>query len=196
MKKHWLISMAVTIALLFMLIPAAYAAGAFSYEAEAQVLNDLGLYKGISCTSFDPDLGSALNRETGVVMLLRIFGLEAEAEAMADADVDAALARFSDADEISGWARNQIAYAVENGLVSGYPDGNFGAKLALSGKMYCTLILRQLGYTPDYNNAPAELAEKGMLIPEQAGQFAEKPLVRDDLVGISYGMLTAPYNNS
>ncbi|MBU7007212.1 hypothetical protein [Phosphitispora fastidiosa] len=48
------------------------------YGSEAQTLNDLGLYNGVSTTTFDPDLGSALNRETGVVMLLRIFGLEAD----------------------------------------------------------------------------------------------------------------------
>jgi hypothetical protein len=171
----------------------AFAAGSFSYEAEAQVLNDLGLYKGISETEFNPDLGSALNRETGVVMLLRIFGLQDEAEAITDAD--ATLAKFSDVATISSWAKNAVAYAVKNGLVKGMTDSTFGPKAALNGKAYSTLILRQLGYTPDYANAPAELADKGGLSVSEAVKFTEKSLIKDDLIGISYGALKAEYSD-
>ena len=117
---------------------------AYTYTAEAQKLNDLGLYKGIGTETFDPDLGTALNRETGVIMLLRIFGLEAEAEAITDAD--ATIAMFTDAASISAWAKNAVAYAVTNGLVVGYPDGTFGPKVALNGKAYATLILNNSGF--------------------------------------------------
>jgi hypothetical protein len=161
----------------------------FTYSAEAQKLNDLGLYKGVSEVSFVPDLGSTLNRETGVVMLLRIFGLENDASAITDAD--ATLAKFSDAASISSWAKNAVAYAVKNSLVVGYPDGTFGPKASLNGKSYATMILRQLGFTPDYNNAPAELADKGGLTTDEARKFASKELIKDDLVGISFGVLSA-----
>ena len=171
------------------IVPAFAAAPAYSYSAEAQVLNDLGLYKGISDTSFDPDLGTALDRETGVVMLLRIFGLEDQALAISDAS--SVLAKFSDASSIAAWAKNDVAYAVQNGLVLGLPDGTFGPAVALNGKAYATLIMRQLGFTPDYANAPAELAEKGGLNPTEAVKFTDKNLVKDDLVGISYGALKA-----
>ncbi|MCW2278768.1 S-layer family protein [Heliophilum fasciatum] len=186
MKK--ITSVIIAFALLF-LSGAAYSAEGYTYTAEAQKLNDLGLYKGISTTTFDPDLGTVLNRETGVVMLLRIFGLEADAQAITDADVT--LAKFVDAATISSWAKNSVAYAVKNGLVQGYPDGTFGPKVALNGKAYCTLILRQLGYTPDYSNAPAELAEKGGLTPAEATKFADNELIKDNLVGISFGALSA-----
>lgn len=167
------------------------ASASYSYETQAQTLNSLGLYDGISDTSFDPDLGTALNRETGVIMLLKLFGLDAEAEAMTDAETDAALANFSDADSIASLAKSSVAYAVKNGLVNGLPDGTFAPKANLNGKAYCTLILRQLGYTPDYNNAPAELADKGGLTPAQATLFSGKALIKDDLVGISFGALSA-----
>ncbi|MGE5474420.1 MAG: S-layer homology domain-containing protein [Ignavibacteriales bacterium] len=179
--------------LLFAISINAFAADSFTYSAEAQKLNDLGLYKGISTTEFDPDLGTALNRETGVVMLLRIFGLESEAQAITDAD--ATLAKFTDASSIASWAKNATAYAVKNGLVQGLPDGTFGPKASLNGKAYCTLILRQLGYTPDYNNAPAELADKGGLSVLESVKFTEKELIKDDLIGISYGALKAEYGD-
>jgi len=170
-------------------VPAFAYADGFQYEKEARILNDLGLYRGISEGEFNPDLGAALNRETGIVMLIRIFGLETEAANITNADE--ILSKFSDAGEISGWAEGAVAYAVHSGLVIGLPDGTFGAKQPLNGKAYCSLILRQLGYTPDYNQAPAELAAKGGISPEEVQSFTNKDLIKDDLVGISYGCLKA-----
>jgi hypothetical protein len=40
----------------------------------------------------------------------------------------AAGAAFPDADGISDWARDAVNWAVENGIVSGYPDGTFGSQ--------------------------------------------------------------------
>ncbi|MGE5678625.1 MAG: S-layer homology domain-containing protein [Pseudomonadota bacterium] len=190
--KHLRKSMLLILALILAIAPTnVQAAGSFSYESEAQMLNSLGLYSGISGTGFDPDLGAALNRETGVVMLLRIFGLEADALALTDAEVNRALAGFSDASSVSSWAKRQVAYAVQNGLVQGLPDGTFAPKTNLVGKAYCTLILRQLGYTPNYDTAAAELANAGGLTANQAMVFSGKALIKDDLVGISFGSLSA-----
>lgn len=169
-----------------------YAADPFyTYSAEAQALNDLGLYKGVSVTSFDPDLGSALDRQTGVVMLLRMFALEQEALAMTDVEVNTVLSHFSDAASIASWAKKQAAYAVQNDLVKGISATEFGPTANLNGKMYCTLILRQLGHTPNYDNASAELETVGGLTASEAIKFNDKPLIKDDLVGISYGALSA-----
>lgn len=186
MKK--IISMVVLFALLLN-SGIAYSAEGFNYRAEAQKLNDLGLYNGISTTAYNPDLSALLDRETGVLMLLRTFGLESEAEAITDAD--RTLAKFSDASKISGWAKKAVAYAVKKGLVQGYPDGTFGPRAAMKAEAYCTLILRQLGYTPDYDNAPLELADKGILSPEEAAKFVDKDLIKDDLVGLSFSILSA-----
>lgn len=160
---------------------------------KAALLRDLGLYKGISTSTFDPDLDTVLDRETGVVMFLRIFGLESEVETITDADV--ILAQFSDAATISGWAKNAVAYAVKNGLVQGYTDGSFGPKVALKAETYCSLILIQLGYIPDYKNAPSELADKGGLTSEEATRLVGKKLIKDELVGISFGTLNATDKN-
>lgn len=168
----------------------AVADATYTYGANAQKLNDLGLYNGISDTEFNPDLGTALNRETGVVMLLRLLGLEGDAQEMSDEDVAEALAKFSDADEVSAYARKAVAYAVENGILNGRPDGSIDGAAPLGAKDYAKMLLNGLGYSfVDYNNAPAELSEKGGLTLEQAGMFADKELIKDDLVGISFGAL-------
>lgn len=167
------------------------AAEGFSFENEAKVLEQLGLYKGPNTTKFVPDLGTSLNRETGVVMFLRTFGLENDALATTEAEANATLRKFSDAAEISYWAKKQVAYAVKKGLVSGLPEGTFAPKANMVGKAYCTLILRQLGFTPNYDQAPNELVDAGGLTATQARDFSHKPLKKDDLVGISYGALSA-----
>lgn len=162
----------------------------FSYTGEAQKLKDLGLYNGVSTDTFNPDLGTALDRQTGVVMLLRIFGLEADALALTDADT--ILAKFTDASTIADWAKKQVAYAVKNGLVKGTTDTSFAPSASLEGKAYCTLILRQLGFTDAaYDIAPVTLAEKGGLTADEATRFTTKELIKDDLVGISFGTLKA-----
>ena len=192
-KRKMLISLAAAFALLASVaVPALAADTTYTYSDQANTLHDLGLYNGISQTEFDPDLGTALDRQTGVVMLLRLFGLEGDAHEMSDEDAAAALAKFSDADEVSAYSKKAVAYAVENGILNGRPDGSISGAGALGSKAYCTMILRQLGFADaDYNNAPAELAEKGGLTAEEAQKFADKELIKDDLVGISFGALSA-----
>ncbi len=58
------------------------------------------------------------------------------------------------------------------------------------------MILRQLGYKIDdgaaYDSAPAELADRGGLTASEAVKFTGKTsLIKDDLVGISFGSLKA-----
>ncbi len=159
----------------------------YKYKSKAQTLNDLGLYHGVSATSFVPDLTSALTREQGVVMLLRLFGRDAETQKITNADE--ILSRFSDASSISDWAKKHVAYAVKNELVKGLPNGTIAPKKPMNGNQYCTLILRQLGYKNDYDMAPEQLADKGGISSAQAVLYTNKDLIRDDLVVISYGCL-------
>lgn len=195
LKKFFAVLVVLTLMVSSIVVPVS-AAESIKYSDEAQKLYDLGLYKGISTEVFNPDLGSTLNRETGVVMLLRIVGLEKAALDMSAADVTEALSKFKDAKDISPWAKNQVAYGVKNGLIVGTTETTFGPKASLDSKAYCTLILRQLGYTVEagaqYDAAAATLQEKGGLTAEQAADYANKsPLIKDDLVGISYGALKA-----
>ena len=172
-------------------------ANTYIYEKEANILYKLGLYKGINETRFDPDLGTALDRQTGVVMLLRIFGQEEEAKTLTYDKANAILSKFKDADKIADWSKRQVAYAVEKGYVKGYSeDSTFRPTSGLNGKAYCSLILQQLGYDGDfqYDKAAIKLSEVGGLTTIQANLFnSDTTLIKDSLVGISYGALQAKY---
>jgi hypothetical protein len=172
-------------------------AATYTYENEANALHTAGLYEGISETEFVPDLGTKLDRETGVTMLLRLFGQEDEALALSEADANAKLAKFTDGGTVSDWAKKQVAYAVDKGFVKGIENKgsfSFQPKAALVGRAYASLILQQLGYDGDftYNEALTALANAGGLTAVQAVSF-DKELIKDDLVGLSYNALQAKY---
>ncbi|WP_010681369.1 Ig-like domain-containing protein [Acetivibrio cellulolyticus] len=172
-------------------------AATYSYEKEANELNTIGLYKGIDEKVFNPDLGASLDRQTGVVMLLRIFGQEDEALKLSMEQADTMLAKFKDAGTIAEFAKRQVAFAVEKGIVKGYAaDSTFRPAAALNGKAYSSLILQQLGYDGDfdYKTAATKLSEIGGLTATQASAYnSDAGIIKDDLVGISYGTLEAKF---
>jgi hypothetical protein len=197
LKKLLAVLLSLTMVLSLMVVPA-FAAESLEYEDEAKVLYDLGLFKGKSATEFVPDLESRLERQEGVALVLRLFGLDAEAEKMSESEAKALLAeKFKDADEIGAWAVKYVAYAVKNGIVDGRPDGKFAPKDPLLGKEYAKMILAQLGqYDPNnFQTACADLAAISNLSSAEAIKFNDKILIRDDLVGISYASLTAQYKD-
>ena len=181
-------------------VPALAAEDSYTYEAEAEKLYELGLYKGTSTTVYEPNLGGKLDRQTGVVMLLRLFGQEEEALQMATEDAATKLAaKFTDAAEVADWAQRQVAYAVEKGYVRGLPDGTFAPTADLNGKAYCSLILQQLGYDGDftYDTAAFDLSSKGGLTEAQAQIFnSNAGINRDSMVGISFSTLQGVYKES
>ena len=187
-----LLAVVVTLAMIITFAIPAFAADTTPvYGAQAQTLNTLGLYDGTSATSFVPDLGTAVDRETGVALLVKMLGDKTAALAMASADKDAALASYTDLASLQAWAKPYMAYAVKNGLVLGTSTTTVGATDAMTGSMYATLILRNLGYTvTDVTTALATLQAKGGLTADQATAF-NKSLTKDDIVGISFGALKA-----
>lgn len=82
-----------------------------------------GLIQGVGNGKFDPD--GTLTREQAATILARILdrsGLDAaEAAGMA-------FAELTDADTISGWARQGAAQMVNLGVIQGKPDGQGGLK--------------------------------------------------------------------
>ena len=72
---------------------------------------------GVSATAFDPN--APITREQLVSMLYRYAGSPASSTD---------LSRFKDNASISAYARPAVAWAAENGIVSGMPDGTFQPK--------------------------------------------------------------------
>lgn len=185
-----LFAVIVAICIIFTFAVPAFAAEA-KYSSEAATLNTLHLYDGISTSTFVPDLGTAVDRQTSIALLVKVLGKKDAALAMAAADVDAALATFTDAKDVAIWAKPYMAYAIKNGLTNGTSATTLSPKAAVTGNMFATFILRNLGYTVDnFNYGLATLQSKGGLTPVQASDF-NKNLIKDDIVGIAYGALQA-----
>lgn len=72
-----------------------------------------GIVNGTSETTFEPY--GTITREQIATMLYRYAGNGAQADL-------AVLDQFEDADQVSGWAKEAMAWAVENGYVNGVSD--------------------------------------------------------------------------
>ena len=77
---------------------------------------DAKVVNGVSATEFAPN--EKITREQLVTMLCRYCGETGAAD----------LSRITDADTISDYAKPAVAWAVSNGIVSGFPDGSFQPK--------------------------------------------------------------------
>jgi hypothetical protein len=192
LKRFYAVAIALTM-LVSLLVPVTAAS---DYMTEADTLNALGLYKGISTEPgvFNPDLDSTLNRQTAATMVLRLFGLEDEALSMDEMEArDILESKFKDAASVDGWAVKQVAYAVEADIIKGFPDGTFAPKGLLTGKQYCTLLLKMLGYNDfTFDIAGARYAEvAGLSISEEMAFSTNSSIPKSILVGASYSALRA-----
>ena len=99
-----------------------------------------GIVSGYSETSFRPD--RAITREELVSILYRMEG---------EPETEGGLDGFSDADRVQRYARDAMAWAVENGVVSGYEDGTLRPRNNATRAEVCTLLM---GYRDMGNDEP------------------------------------------
>lgn len=185
-----LLAVVIVVTMLVTAMIPAMAATSFTYEDEAEVLQDLGLLIGDDDGNLDLD--AELTREMGVVLLVRLLGAEEDALALTDAEIAAALKDYTDKEDISFWAEAYVAYATDAGYLAGRDDGSLDPKANLLGKDYATMILRAMGYEVDAEGwaiATTLLAEVDGLSVAQAIKFNDKALIRDDAAGITYAAL-------
>ena len=91
-----------------------------------------GIARGISDTLFAPR--ESVTREQAVTMLARGRNIEASAEDL--------LSTFTDAANVSGWAKDGMSAAVEAGLVIGYEDGTLLPKAPVTRAEAAELLYR------------------------------------------------------
>lgn len=168
-------------------------AGKLLYEKEAKELYDLGLYRGISTSNYEPGLEEYLTREDVIVILIWIFDQQGEVAKMSNGGVKASLAEFEDANEISSDVRREVAYAVKKGYIKGTNvNGHtyFNPKGQLKGEDFACLVLQWLNIKDfSYNNALDKLEHEGILTAEQRKGLNKSNLKRDDVVGVTYSTL-------
>ena len=159
---------------------------------KAVTLKDLGLYAGTNPDDPKDGLDGALTTQDSLIFLAKLFGYNEAANKLTADEVADALAKFDDADSISTYAKNVVAYSAINNILSGSTkDGKFfvGAKDTVTAARFATFMLKQMGYTvADYKAAVADLAAtKG----SKVSATLTGDLTRDDAVGAMYGVLTA-----
>ncbi len=162
------------------------------FDPEARMLYRLGLFYGNSAETYLPGLDAALDRQTGVVLLLNLFGDMNAVQAQFSGETERILSAFGDASAISPWARPYMAYAVSMGLLAGTPDKKLLPASPLSGKAFAAMLLRRMGYPGDpalFNQSLELLDKKGAILGEELTLFNKNQLLKGDAVGMAYKTL-------
>lgn len=118
-----------------------------------------GVAEGVSDEAFDPD--GAITREQLVAMLYRYAG-SPEVDSSAD---------FADAADISPWAAGAVAWAVENGLVSGR-DGNVFDPKGSATRAECASILMRFDAAALAPHGPAHSVDLDAIAPNEYAEEA------------------------
>ena len=106
----------------------------WAYNAIVWAYNT-GVTKGTSATTFAP--GAAITRQEIVTMLYRYAGSPAVSGSLI----------FGDSSVISSWARSAVQWANSIGIITGYPNGNFGPVDATTRGQMAAIVHRYMQLT-------------------------------------------------
>lgn len=185
------LALVLTVAMVLSSMTFAFAQTVVQNQEKAEVLFDLGLFKGANPDKFEPRLENDMNRAEAVTMVIRLLGWDTDATAEIP---------FKDK-ELSGdyaWAKPFIAKAYEEGITIGNSATEFGVVEKVTLQQYATFLLRALGYeitAENYAQAPEMAYEAGLLSLADV-LAADKAAIRDQLVGVSYNALFASEKDS
>jgi len=110
------------------------------YEDAAVRLIALGVFKGDDKGNFNPD--APITRAEAAAVIIRALGLEKSADLMKG------VTKFTDVNADAGlqWATGAINVAVSNGIVNGYPNGQFGGRDNVTYAQLAKMVLYALNY--------------------------------------------------
>lgn len=158
-------------------------ASAADYEAVAQELSAIGMFRG---TGDSFELDREPTRGEAAIMLVRLYG--AEEQAQADYAAGVISHPFTD---VPDWSAPHVAWLYTNGLTKGMSADTFGASAVCTDQNYATFLLRALGWQDGvdfaYENALAFAQEQGFYDPA----VFSGPFLRDDLAALTYQALAA-----
>lgn len=116
------------------------------YEEAITTLVENGVVTGDTDGSFHPE--SNLTRAQACIMIVKAIDPQADlVNGTATQSVESA-ASFSDMTGYA-WVKNYVNYAVQQGIVKGYPDGTFKPGANVTTNEMLTMVLRASGYTDD-----------------------------------------------
>ncbi len=155
------------------------------YGSLARVLNALGLFQGAGAR-VGYNLEAGASRAEGLVMFLRLLGLEDEALAFGGG------CPFSDVPD-SHWARPYAAYAYAEGLTAGTGPGRFSPDEPVTCQQYATFLLRALhcaeGEDFSYETVLEDLPRLDLLTATEVSSLRAGNFSRAQMVYLSYRAL-------
>ncbi len=156
-------------------------AGAASTQQQnrADALNSLHLFLGTG-TAKGYDLDSNLNRNQGVILLVRILGKEQEAENGGFTHP------FTD---VPAGAAGAVAYAYSNHIVNGYTATAFGGSDTMSDTQFLALGYTDKGDAPDFTYAESRTFAQQLGLVTSAEHDAA--FTRGDVVEVVWNALNA-----
>ena len=155
MKKKKIVALILTLALVLASVTVAFAAvpedvkGTMA-EKEVTALIEKGIISGEPDGLFHPD--NFLTRAQACIIVVKAMNAPA-AEVVGTATQKIAASGFKDMAGYS-WAEGYINYAVEKGVVSGYPDGTFKPGNQVTMYELLTMVVRAAGYKEDQVTGP------------------------------------------
>jgi hypothetical protein len=146
------------------------------YEDAVSLLMEKELIAGYPDGSFRPY--STINRAEACVIIIKAINPSEEELKGAEDSSFPDLAGF-------GWASEYINYALEKGVISGYPDGTFKPSGNVNYAEMASMIIRALGYEDEAIKGewPDNYIFKGeeLKIFENIGYSALSPAIRGDV---------------
>ena len=127
-----------------------------TYETEAESLQAVGLLKG---NENGLDLLKPLTRIEATAILVRAMGYE-------DAQTSGT-SYFADI-QSDNWGAKYANIAKDKGIATGVGDDKFAPNDAITASQFATLILRNMGESPDWQTAINTFVERGLITSEQA----------------------------
>lgn len=155
------------------------------YGSLALALGEMGLFQG---TGTGYVMENTANRAQGLVMFLRILGLEDEALAYKGT------CPFTDV-PADHWARPYVAYAYAKGLTTGTSATRFSPDGAITCQHYATFLMRALHYVEGtdftYKTAVQDLRDLGLCTAAETATLSSGAFNRYKMVYLSfYGLFS------
>jgi hypothetical protein len=116
------------------------------YYGEIATAYHAGIVNGLSATQFGPN--EKITREQMAVMVTRAMAYANLNLELSEADIQEKLNKFDDATQIAGWAKVEVAKAVELGIINGRTASTFVPKAYATRAESAVMIKRMFVQLP------------------------------------------------
>lgn len=143
-----------------------------TYDREAESLQSEGLLRG---NEKGLDLLKPLTRIEATAMLVRAMGYE---------NIPTSGTSYFADIQSDNWGAKYANIAKDKGIAAGVGDGKFAPDEMITASQFATLILRNMGESPDWQTAINTFVERGLITSEQAEKM--DLFTRGDMAKIIY----------